>query len=153
MICQKYFHSTIPYLIISFALIGNWAGHALAGERFAVAVSLANVRAGKGTSHDILWQATKFYPIIVTKKSGKWYRIIDYENDRGWIHSSLVRKIPSVITVRDDCNIRSGPSTKDRIVFKAGRGVPFKVLKRKGRWIKVRHADGDQGWIHKSLVW
>jgi len=32
-------------------------------------------------------------------------------------------------------------------------GVPFKVLTRKGNWIQVRHADGDKGWIHKSLVW
>jgi len=27
------------------------------------------------------------------------------------------------------------------------------VLTRKGNWIQVRHADGDKGWIHKSLVW
>jgi len=25
--------------------------------------------------------------------------------------------------------------------------------KRDGRWIKVEHEDGDQGWIHASLVW
>lgn len=153
MISEKHFRFANPYLIISFALIWSWAGQALAGERFAVAVSLANVRAGNGTNHEILWQLSKFHPIVVIKKSGKWYRFSDYENDRGWIHSSLVRKIPSVITIRGDCNIRSGASTKYRIVFKADRGVPFKVLKRKGRWIKVRHADGDQGWIHKSLVW
>ncbi|MGB5421183.1 MAG: SH3 domain-containing protein, partial [Desulfobacterales bacterium] len=28
-----------------------------------------------------------------------------------------------------------------------------KVLEQKGNWIHILHADGDQGWIHDSLVW
>ncbi|MGD8882880.1 MAG: SH3 domain-containing protein, partial [Desulfobacterales bacterium] len=33
------------------------------------------------------------------------------------------------------------------------KGIPFKVLKRENNWIHIEHADGDKGWIHKSLVW
>ena len=32
-------------------------------------------------------------------------------------------------------------------------GIPFKVISRKGQWVHIEHADGDRGWIHKSLVW
>jgi SH3-like domain-containing protein len=32
-------------------------------------------------------------------------------------------------------------------------GVPFRILRKKGRWIHIEHADGDRGWIHDSLVW
>jgi SH3-like domain-containing protein len=38
-------------------------------------------------------------------------------------------------------------------VFQAEKGVPFKVLQRKGKWLQIRHADGDKGWIHQKLVW
>jgi SH3-like domain-containing protein len=31
--------------------------------------------------------------------------------------------------------------------------VPFKVLKKEGEWIRIVHADGDEGWIHRNLVW
>jgi len=38
-------------------------------------------------------------------------------------------------------------------LFTVERGVPFKVLKRNGNWIRIEHADGEIGWIYNSLVW
>jgi len=73
--------------------------------------------------------------------------------DEGWIHESLVNKTPTVITKSDRCNVRSGPGTKNKILFAVDKGIPFKILKRKGKWIHIEHADGDKGWIHKALVW
>lgn len=139
-------------VIVFFPFI-NCLNAAYAGERLAVSVSIANVRSGPGTNYDTLWQVNKYYPITVIKKVGSWLRFVDFEGDKGWLKSTLVHKIPSVITTKEDCNIRSGPGTKYSIVFKTERGVAFKVLKRKGSWIQVQHADGDKGWIYKSLVW
>ena len=76
-----------------------------------------------------------------------------YAGERLAVSVSIVRKIPSVITIKENCNIRSGPGTKYSIVFKTERGVAFKVIKEKGSWISVQHADGDKGWIYKPLVW
>ena len=132
-------------LIIFFASIAN-------AERLSVKVSIANIRSGPGTHHEILWQVEKYHPLQILKKSGSWYRFRNFEKAKGWIHKSLLSKIPSVVTKRD-CNIRSGPSTKNRIVFTAERGVAFRILTRKGNWIRVQHADGDKGWIYKGLVW
>ncbi|MFH1642632.1 MAG: SH3 domain-containing protein, partial [Nanoarchaeota archaeon] len=100
-----------------------------------------------------LWKVGKYHPILVLKKSGNWYHFQDFEGDKGWIHKSLVSNIPSVITNNEKCNVRSGPDTKFEILFTIKEGIPFKILKRKGNWIYVQHADGDTGWIHKSLVW
>jgi len=122
-------------------------------ERWAVAVSVANVRSGPGEHTDILWEVEKYYPLNVFKKSGQWYHFRDFEGDEGWIYKSLVSKIPSIITKKEKCNIRSGPGTGFSIVFTVEKGVPFKVIKRKGSWIYIEHADGDKGWISNSLVW
>ena len=122
-------------------------------ERLSVASSLANIRSGPGTKYDVLWQVAKYHPILVLKKTGNWYHFRDFEGDKGWLHKSLVRNIPSVITNKEKSNVRSGPGTKFKILFATEKGVPFKILKRKGNWIHVQHADGDKGWIHKSLVW
>jgi len=137
---------------ISIILAIIFGGTAFA-ERLAVASSLANIRSGPGTKYDVLWQVAKYHPILVLKKSGNWYHFRDFEGDKGWLHKSLVSKIPSVITNKKKCNVRSGPGTKFKILFTIKDGVPFKILKRKGNWIHVQHADGDKGWIHKSLVW
>ena len=137
---------------ISIALLIIFSSSALA-ERLTVAVSIANIRSGPGSMYDILWKVEKYHPIFVLKKSGKWYHFRDFERDKGWIHKSLVRKIPSVITNKENCNVRSGPGTKFKVLFANEKGIPFKILKLKGNWINIQHADGDKGWIHKSLVW
>lgn len=122
-------------------------------ERMAVATPFGNIRSGPGKKYDILWKVEKYHPVWIVEKSGSWYRFRDFEGDEGWIHSSLLSKIPTVITRADTCNIRQGPGISFRILFTAGKGIPFKVLKRQGNWINIQHADGDKGWIHKSLVW
>jgi len=138
--------------IIIFLLIMLLAGAASA-ERLAVSAPVANIRSGPGTSHNVLWKVEKYFPLRVIGKSGDWYHFEDFEGDKGWVHQSLVSKISAVVTKNDECNIRSGPGTDNKIIFTVEKGIPFKVLKRKGSWIHIEHADGDKGWIHKSLIW
>ena len=138
--------------IITFLLIMLLAGTASA-ERLAVSAPVANIRSGPGTSHNVLWKVEKYFPLRVIEKSGDWYHFEDFEGDKGWVHQSLVSKISAVVTKNDACNIRSGPGTGNKIIFTVEKGIPFKVLNREGSWIHIEHADGDKGWIHKSLIW
>jgi SH3-like domain-containing protein len=149
---EKYCFLFYVSVLMSFFFI-NFSNVAYAGERLTVSVSNANIRSGPGTNYDILWQVNKYYPIRIVKKVGTWFQFVDFEGDKGWIYNSLVSKIPSVITIKENCNIRSGPGTKYRIAFQAEKGVAFKVIKRKGSWIHVQHEDGDKGWIYNALVW
>ena len=143
---MKYF--TI-FLIVILSLV---AGTARA-ERLTIVAPVANIRSGPDTKSDILWKVEKYFPIFVVKKSGSWYQFKDFEEDMGWVHKSLVGKVKAVITKKDLCNIRAKPGTKEKILFTVEKGIPFKVLKKKDRWLNVEHADGDRGWIHDSLVW
>ena len=138
--------------IILFFLIAGLSTTAYA-ERLTVITPTANIRSGPGTQYKILWKVEKYHPLFVIKKSGDWYRFRDFENDQGWIHKSLLGSVETVITTEDICNIRSGPGTEFEILFTVEKGIPFKVLERDGSWIHIQHADGDQGWIHNSLVW
>ena len=141
------------YLIaiaFAFAVFCNsiaWA------ERLSVSNPIANIRSGPGNNYDILWQVEKYHPLLILEKSGNWYHFRDFEGDSGWIHRSLLSNTPTVITKSETCNIREGPGTSSKIVFTVGKGIPFKIIEKKENWIHIQHADGDQGWIHKSLVW
>ena len=122
-------------------------------ERLSVKANIANIRSGPNTSDVVIWQVEKYHPLKVIKKQGSWYFFEDFEGDRGWIHKDLLADIKAVIVKKDKCNVRSGPGTANAIRFTVDKGVPFKVLGKKGDWLQVIHADGDQGWIHRSLVW
>jgi len=139
----------LPITLLTLVLCASTAS----ARRLSVAVDKANVRSGPGTNNEILWSVGKHYPVDIIKKSGNWYQIRDFEGDTGWIYRTLLKKIPAVIVKCDRVNVREGPGTSFRILFQAEKGVSFNLLKRKKKWLKVEHADGDVGWIHTSLVW
>jgi len=140
----------ISLLTIIVVLSAN--GFAMA-ERLSVSSKIANIRSGPGTDYEILWKVENYFPISVLKKSGKWINFRDFEGDEGWIHTSLIHKKPTVITKKNKCNVRTGPGTNHDIVFTVEKGIPFLVIDRQKNWIQIKHADGDRGWIYKSLVW
>lgn len=140
--------------LIVFILLGLWLAPCAFGERLSVAVSKANVRSGPGTeNYDVLWEVERYHPVQVVQRAEGWVLFKDFEGDQGWIHQKLLGKQSTVITQKNNCNIRNGPGADNDIVFRAERGVPFKVIDRKGDWIHIQSTGGEKGWIHRSLVW
>ena len=143
---MRRFKIMLTFLILLITTPG-WA------ERWAVSADKCNVRSGPGAEFEVIWQVEKYYPIDIIDKKGEWRFFRDVEGDEGWIHVDLLNKADTVIIVKDNCNIRSGPGTKHNVTFIAEKGIPFKVVNRQKQWIQIEHADGDKGWIHASLVW
>lgn len=129
------------------------SGPPVFAEMLAVKVPVANIRSGPETNADILWKVEQYHPLNIIEKKGKWYRFKDFEGDEGWIYSSLLADLSTVIAVKENCNVRSGPGTGHDVVFTVEKGIPFKVIRKQGAWLEVVHADGDKGWIHGNLVW
>lgn len=121
--------------------------------RLSVQKPTVHVRSGPGTQYPILWDAELNYPVQVLEEKDKWVRFRDFEGYEGWIYRSLLAKTETVVVKRGKVNVRSGPGTNHDVAFLVEKGVPFKVLTRKDDWIKIQHADGDQGWIKRDLVW
>lgn len=141
-------------LFLTFLILFSLsAAKVAAGERMAIKSDVANIRSGPGVRYELLWQIEKYHPIMVVEKKGAWLHFKDFEGDSGWVHESLVDKTPTIIIKVRRCNLRKGPGTNYEVAFTVDRGVPFKVLQRKGRWIEAQHEDGDIGWVFDKLVW
>ena len=54
--------------------------------------------------------------------------------------------------LKDGVNIRSGPSTKNDVLWEVFKDYPVEVLQRQGDWVQVRDFEGDKGWIYASLL-
>ena len=143
-------HAAIPTLLLALVLA---AGTAMAQERLAIVVDVANIRAGPGTDRQVIGKMEKNTPVMEVSRQGEWILFEDFKQAKGWIHESLVGDISAVITKKSMCNIRSSPGTDHEVVFQAEAGVPFRVLDSSGEWLHIEHSDGDTGWIHESLVW
>ena len=127
-------------------------GSAQAGEYLSVAKDGINLVSGPDNKATILYQLPAGYPLEVLGKQGHWVKVSDYEGDKGWIQDSFVNKSPHVIVKSKECNVRSGPSTNDKVVGNSVKEVIFAKVDQKGDWVKVSHPDLT-GWVHKDLVW
>ena len=138
--------------ILATALICSAAVSAMAAEFVSVKNDGVNLRSGPATNDEILFQLPAGYPLQILSKQGKWFKVRDYENDKGWIYASLVSKTRYVIVKVKDGNVRSGPGTNYDKVGKVVKDVILRSTNRKGDWVKIAHPKLT-GWIHKSLVW
>ncbi len=145
--------------ICLFVLLFTLVMPALAlSEMVSVAKDRVNMRSGPGTNYKLLWILGEGYPMKVLKRQGDWLRVQDFEGGVGWIHKKLVNRTPHMIVKvyknkNKRINIRSGPSTNNRIVAKSYYGVVFKTIKQEKGWVKVQHEQGVTGWIKRSLLW
>lgn len=66
--------------------------------------------------------------------------------------SAAVSAAEYVSVKKDAVNIRSGPSTKNKVVWQVFENFPLQVIKREGKWANVVDFEGDKGWIYETLV-
>lgn len=52
----------------------------------------------------------------------------------------------------EDVNMRSGPGTKNEVLWKMGTGFPLEVVKRAGDWLQVKDFEGSTGWVQKNTI-
>ena len=113
-----------------------------------------NVRTGPGTDTQVSMELFEGYPLKVISSKGDWFKVIDFENDSGWIHKSLVSDGTTVIVNgTKSVNMRAEPTTKSSIIANVDRGVVLTKLESQGKWQKLKHSSGLVGWIYKPLLW
>lgn len=64
------------------------------------------------------------------------------------------KPVPDFISIsKHEANVRAGPGTQYPIlwVYKQ-KGYPLEVLAKYQSWYKTRDAEGEEGWVYKSLV-
>jgi len=117
-----------------------------------------NMRSGPGTNQPVLYTLGSGMPLDVIGRSNDWLQVNDFEGDTGWVHQSVVSDNPTVIVKANknstsQINVRSGPSTKNKIVGKAFYGVVFRKLGVKNQWVEVEHDGGMRGWVDRRFLW
>ena len=122
-------------------------------EFVRVTAETANVRRSPSRSAEALRQAFEDDPLRVLATRDGWLKVRDFEGREGWIHAGLTDGRATVIVTARMANMRSGPGTGHAVTHTAERGVAFRVTGSRGSWLRVTHADGPQGWVHRDLVW
>ena len=111
-----------------------------------------NVRYGPSFESPVKFVYKKInLPIKQIDKKENWRRIIDFKNNGGWIHSSQLKSINSVIPLKDVI-LHKKPSNFSKPLAKIKKGRVLVVQNCKNKWCKIKTGK-FKGWIKKKNMW
>ena len=138
-------------LIISFLLL--FLSIASAEEIFfSLKKNKVNVRYGPSFESPVKFiYKKKDLPIKQIDKKGNWRRILDIKNNSGWIHSSQLKPINSIITLNDKFLFEK-PTIFSKPIAKLKKGRVLLVQNCQTNWCKIK-TDNFKGWIERKNLW
>jgi|TARA_Y100000389_G_scaffold12933_1_gene11574 SH3-like domain-containing protein len=111
-----------------------------------------NVRYGPGFDFPIKYVYKKInLPVKQIDKKENFRRIIDIKNNSGWIHVTQLKKINSVIALKDKILFKKD-SFFSKPIAKIKKGRLLVIQNCKGDWCKII-TDNFKGWIKKDNLW
>ena len=112
-----------------------------------------NVRIGPSKKYPIKFTYKKKYlPLEILDKSDTWRKIIDFNSNSGWIHTSQLSKKKTAICIKNNSVLYKKPTvfSKPLAILEIGRLVLVKKCKLK--WCKISSGNFS-GWIYKNSLW
>lgn len=118
------------------------------GDRPAILYDAPSTRA------DRLFVASRLYPFEVLVKLDQWTKVRDANGEVAWVENAALGSRPTVLVTVPLADVRAAASVESPLVFEAYKHVILEVVApASGEWIKVRHRDGQQGFIRVAHVW
>ena len=111
-----------------------------------------NLRQGPSLDHPVkLVYKKKFLPVLVLDKSYNFRKIIDHENNSGWIHISQLSKKKAALNNEDNSIIFKKPSNYSKPLAIIEKGRLCIIKKCKKDWCKIE-TGGYSGWIERKIL-
>ena len=118
------------------------------GDKAAILYDAPSTRA------DRLFVATRLYPFEVLVKLDHWTKVRDANGEVAWVENKALADRRTVLVTVAIADVRAAPNAQAPLVFEAYKQVLLEVIAPPANdWVKVRHRDGQSGFIRVAHVW
>lgn len=101
-----------------------------------------------------LYVAPAGMPVEIILTSGSWCRVRDMNGDLSWIEAKDLITRRNLIVKVATARIRNTADESATMVFSADKHVLLEMAEPAiGAWVKVKHRDGQTGYVRTSEVW
>tara|TARA_B100000575_G_scaffold21964_1_gene15050 strand:- start:1257 stop:1817 length:561 start_codon:yes stop_codon:yes gene_type:complete len=114
----------------------------------------SNIRVGPSINYPIFIKYIfKDFPLKIIEEYGDWRKVVDFQNNSGWIHKSLIKNQRTAIIISqnkkkvDVYNISNG-----KIIGEIENGMIVNIPKCKLDWCLIIKNE-NKGWINKGFLW
>lgn len=143
---------SIRLLTLAALLVSASSAHAIDFKSVGAAPAvLYDAPSAKGIK---LFVAPRGMPVEVVLTYGEWTKVRDAGGDLSWIESKALSSKRSLIVIAANAKVRASADDNASPVFSADKGVLLELLEPGAAgWIKVRHRDGQSGFIRAAEAW
>jgi SH3-like domain-containing protein len=118
------------------------------GESAVIMYDAPSVKANK------LFVASKLYPVEIIVQVDNWTKVRDVAGDLAWVEKKDLSDTRTALVTVPMADMRAKPEDAAALVFQARQGVALEVVELGvGPWVKVRHRDGQSGYVRTNQVW
>lgn len=100
-----------------------------------------------------LFVAGRMLPVEVVVSVENWAKVRDSAGDLAWVERKYLSDKRYVIVTAPRAEIREAPDAAARIAFEAEQHVVLEFVEQLAGWVRVRHPDGQGGFVKISQVW
>jgi len=126
---------------------------ASAAEFRSVAENAAVLYDAPSAKSKKLYVVGRGYPLEVVVVVEGWTKVRDASGDLTWIESRLLGDKRTVLVTAPLAQVREAADDGAPVVFQAQQSVLLELLDVTGGWLRVRHGDGQAGYVRVSQVW
>ena len=143
----------IQALLLSALLMMH--GHALASmEFFSIADSAVIMYDAPSLKAGKVSVASRYLPVEAIVKVEGWVKVRDSGGGLAWVEEKALSSKRYVIVTATQAGAYQSADVGSGLVFEALQSVVMEWLEpAMNGWVKVRHRDGQTGYVKINLVW
>jgi len=130
------------------------APFAVAGEFRSIAENGTPMYDAPSVRAKKLFVASRYYPVEIVINIDAWAKVRDQSGDLTWVEKKALSDKRTVLITAPYADVRQAPNDQAALMFQAQQGVALDIVEPPaGGWAKVRHADGQVGFLRIAQVW
>ena len=130
-----------------------WSGAGFAADYRSVAENAAVLYDAPSAKSKKLYVVNQGYPLEVIVVVEGWSKVRDANGDLTWIESKHLAEKRTILVKAPVAQIRAAADDNAPVVFQAQENVLLELLEVAGGWLKVRHREGQSGFVRIAQVW
>lgn len=136
------------------ALLLFWASNAACAFDFVSVAEHAVLYDANSLKAKKLFVATRYLPLEQVVVLDNWVKVRDNSGKLFWIEKRQLSSKRYVMVIVPVATVYRSPDENTELAFKATQQVGLEWLGNTGSgWVKVRHADGNTGYLKAGDVW
>ena len=133
-------------------LLATAASHAVdfktVGANPAILYDAPSSKGGK------LYVAPRGMPLEVVLSYGEWVKVRDASGEMAWTEAKGLSAKRNVVARAANLKVRASPDDTASPIILVDKGVLLEMSEQPSSgWVKVRHKDGQSGYVKTSEVW